>query len=191
MGEVTGVGDGADGTFGRGGWSARVAVVSPPLRARGTSSRVTASRVSPPVESKSRLYRRMSSPTFDLSTHPVHLGLGASMTPQETFTGDMAWYERYGARVANDGAEGRLVAMHTFTEPWSTWEMHPQGHELVVCTAGRLTLHQRIDGEVVTVVLEPGQAVINPPGVWHTADVDATATALFITAGMGTEIEPR
>jgi hypothetical protein len=52
-------------------------------------------------------------------------------------------------------------------------------------------LHQEIDGEVRTVTLEPNQAVVNPPGVWHTADVDAPATALFITAGVGTEIRPR
>ena len=29
------------------------------------------------------------------------------------------------------------------------------------------------------------------PGVWHTADIEGTATALFITAGLGTEHKPR
>ncbi len=33
--------------------------------------------------------------------------------------------------------------------------------------------------------------MINEPGVWHTADVESTATALFITAGLGTEHRPR
>ena len=42
-----------------------------------------------------------------------------------------------------------------------------------------------------TATLEPHQAVVNPPGVWHTADVSGPVTALFITAGMGTEIRPR
>ena len=32
---------------------------------------------------------------------------------------------------------------------------------------------------------------INAPGVWHTADVTGEATALFITAGKGTEHRPR
>jgi hypothetical protein len=41
------------------------------------------------------------------------------------------------------------------------------------------------------VVLGPGEFAINDPGVWHTADVDAPATALFITAGVGTEVRPR
>jgi mannose-6-phosphate isomerase-like protein (cupin superfamily) len=133
----------------------------------------------------------MDDPVFELTKHPVHLGLGATATPQEAFTGDMAWYEAYGARHAADGAEGRLVAMHTFTESWPTWEVHPKGHELVVCTAGRMVLHQEVDGDIRTVELGPGQAVVNPPGVWHTADVDESATALFITAGLGTENRPR
>ena len=131
------------------------------------------------------------SPSFRLDEIPVHLGLGATVVPQERFTGTMDWYERYGTRHAADGAEGRLVAMHTFTEPWDSWEMHPHGEELVVCTDGSLTVHQEIDGAVRTVTIGPGEAVINPPGVWHTADVTATATALFITAGMGTEGRPR
>jgi hypothetical protein len=31
----------------------------------------------------------------------------------------------------------------------------------------------------------------NPPGWWHTADVTGSATALFITAGLGTEHRAR
>ena len=41
------------------------------------------------------------------------------------------------------------------------------------------------------VVLEPGHYAINLPGVWHTADVKGHATALFITAGEGTQHRPR
>ena len=50
---------------------------------------------------------------------------------------------------------------------------------------------QRIDGEQVRTTLGPGELAINERGVWHTADVSALATAVFITAGLGTEIEPR
>jgi mannose-6-phosphate isomerase-like protein (cupin superfamily) len=129
--------------------------------------------------------------TFDLSEFPVHLGLGATAVREERFTGAPDWYASYGARHAPDGAEGRLVAMHTFDGPWDSWEMHPNGDELVVCTAGEITLHREIDGTTTTVTLHAGEAVINPPGVWHTADVEGTATVLFITAGEGTEIRPR
>ena len=36
-----------------------------------------------------------------------------------------------------------------------------------------------------------GERVLNPPGVWHTADVHEPGDALFITPGEGTEHKPR
>jgi uncharacterized cupin superfamily protein len=125
-----------------------------------------------------------------LERNPVHLGLGASAVREPEFTG-FEWYAAYGERHAADGREGRLVAMHTFEKPWEGWEMHPVGHEVVVCTEGEITLIQEIDGERVSTILRAGDYAINPPGVWHTADVENQATALFITAGMGTEGKPR
>jgi len=115
-----------------------------------------------------------------LSKRPVHLGLGATAEVEPLFTGAMEWYMEYGARHGSDGAEGH------------TWEMHPKGCEVVLCTAGRLTLLQEnTDATTNTVTLEPGDYVINEPGVWHTADVESETTAVFITAGEGTEIRPR
>lgn len=127
----------------------------------------------------------------NLFSRPIHLGLGASAVVQPEFTG-MDWYEAYGARHGADGAEGRLVAMHRFTESWTSWEVHPHGDEVVVCIAGSMTLHQQFpDGSNATVTIGPGEYAINPPGTWHTADIDGEATALFITAGLGTENRPR
>lgn len=125
-----------------------------------------------------------------LSDRPVHLGLGASAVTEPRFTG-MEWYAAYGERHAADGREGRLVSMHSFAQPWDSWEMHPAGSEVVICTAGRLILVQEIDGEEVRTPLSPGEYAINPPGVWHTADVEGPATAVFITAGVGTEVRKR
>ena len=82
--------------------------------------------------------------------------------------------------------------MHTFTKSWDMWEMHPRGSEVVLCTAGSITLHQEAaDGQVKTVTLGPGEYAINEPGIWHTADVDDEATALFVTAGLDTQHRPR
>jgi quercetin dioxygenase-like cupin family protein len=128
--------------------------------------------------------------SFPLGKFPAHLGLGASVVREPAFTGP-EWYDTYIERHAGDGAEGRLVSLYTFTAPWPTWEMHPKGDELVICTAGQITLHQEIDGKVRKVTLNRGDAAINPPGVWHTADIDGSCTAVFITAGVGTEIRPR
>jgi len=126
-----------------------------------------------------------------LFSHPIHLGLGATAVEEPAFTG-MDWYEAYGARHAADGKEGRLVGIYTFTESWDSWERHPNGHEVVLCTAGRMTLHQEMaDGSRATVTIGPGEYAINPPGAWHTADVEGEATALFITAGLGTDHRPR
>ncbi len=128
----------------------------------------------------------------NLFEQPVHLGLGATALAEPVFTGDMAWYEAYANRHQADGPEGRLVSMHRFTESWATWEMHPSGSEVVVCIAGRLTLLQeQPDSSTEAVTLNPGEYAINQPGVWHTADIDGKATALFITSGLGTEHRPR
>lgn len=121
----------------------------------------------------------------------IHLGLGASAVPQPPFDG-IEWYEAYGARHGDDGAEGRLVSMHTFTEGWDTWEMHPNGAEVVICTAGEMVLTQETpDGARSQVTLTPGEYAINAPGVWHIADVDKSATAIFITSGEDTQMRPR
>lgn len=85
----------------------------------------------------------------------IHLGLGATAVPQPPFDG-MAWYDGYGERNGNDGAEGRLVSMYDFTQSWDSWEMHPAGHEVVICTAGSMTLTQEYpDGRIATVTLGP------------------------------------
>jgi len=52
------------------------------------------------------------------------------------------------------------------------------------CPVTRL---QEVDGEQHRIELHAGQAVINPRGVWHTADVHEPGSALFITPWRGTE----
>jgi mannose-6-phosphate isomerase-like protein (cupin superfamily) len=124
----------------------------------------------------------------------VHLGLGATTVPLPVHTGEMSWYEDYGRQHGTDGKEGRLVSMHTFDGSWDTWEMHPNGTELVMSVRGTLTLHQEHpDGSTTSVTLTDGQAIVNQPGVWHTADVAVgeSVQALFITAGEGTQMRDR
>ena len=126
-----------------------------------------------------------------LLTQPMHLGLGAAGLVQPEFT-DMEWYDDYGARRASDGIEGRLMSMYAFSQDCDTWAMHPHGAEVVVCIAGTMTVHQETaDRTKATVTLGAGDYIINPPGVGHTADVTDSATAVFVTAGCGTEHRPR
>ena len=129
-----------------------------------------------------------------LETHPIHLGKGGTAISQPEFPRDsqaMQWYMDYGARHAEDGEEGRLVSCFRFTEDWAGWEMHPAGAEVVVCIEGSMTLIQEIGGEEVRTTLQAGEYAINPPGVWHTADVSESATGFFVTAGVGTQGRPR
>lgn len=133
--------------------------------------------------------------SHSLERHPIHLGLGATAVSEPEFPQDeraMDWYMDYARRHAEDGPEGRLVSMFTFTEDWPSWEAHPAGAEVVLCLSGEITLHQEFPiGRADTVTLGPGEYAINPPGVWHTADVAGEAKALFITPGIGTEHRPR
>lgn len=121
----------------------------------------------------------------------IHLGTGARAVMQPPFDG-MDWYDGYGARHGADGAEGRLVSQYTFTESWTSWEMHPAGEEVVICVSGRIVLVQEQEnGRRDEVPLAAGEYAINPAGVWHTADVTEPASAIFITSGEGTQHRPR
>jgi quercetin dioxygenase-like cupin family protein len=130
-------------------------------------------------------------PATSLFKYPLHLGRGGKAVPQPEFAG-MEWYGGYGERHGADGIDGRLVSLHRFEESWTSWEMHPSGDEVVICVEGRIVLLQQLpDGSEETIELGPGDYAVNGPGVWHTADVDGPATALFITVGEGTQHKPR
>jgi mannose-6-phosphate isomerase-like protein (cupin superfamily) len=122
---------------------------------------------------------------------PVHLGLGAKAVAEPQFTGP-EWYEGYDNRHADDLGEGRIVSLFRFAEPWTSWEMHPAGDEVVCVVQGHMTLHQELpDGSAQSWDLGPGEYAINPPGAWHTADADEPVVALFITVGKDTTHRPR
>lgn len=119
----------------------------------------------------------------------VHLGPNGTSIPLEVtnrFWQDMA------SGTFSDLGPGRLVSTYEFKESWTTWEKHPAGEEVVVLLAGAMDLVLAADGREETVSLDrPGQFLIVPRDVWHTADVPKGALALFITAGEGTQNRPR
>ena len=125
---------------------------------------------------------------FDLFSTYLRMRADASV---ESLPVDETFWERIAAGELGTFQSEHLVSCYSFDTAWPVWEMHPKGAELVVCTDGALTIHQEIGGAVRTVSLRKGEAVVNPPGVWHTADCDGPCTALFITAGEGTEHRPR
>jgi len=122
---------------------------------------------------------------------PIHLGLGAKAVSEPLFDG-FEWYEGYDQRHHDDLDEGRLVSLFRFEESWTSWEMHPEGEEVVCCLQGHMVLHQELpDGSRQCWELGPGDYAINPRGAWHTADAEQPVVALFITVGKGTTNRPR
>jgi len=139
----------------------------------------------------------MARPTgpYQLNETPIHLGseVGAAnpAVPLPGFGFDGPSFERYIAEHCKPGAPGRLVMVETTPTNWGAWECHTEGDELVIVLEGKAELIQEIDGKERRTPVGPGSAMINPAGVWHTADVEGAASALFITAGVGTEHRPR
>jgi len=128
---------------------------------------------------------------FPLDRSFVHLGLGSVAIPLPDFTWDEECLEEYTRRFASDGDDGRLVCITAQDQTWTDWERHPTGDEVVVLLSGRLDVVQELPSGANKVQLRPGQATINPKGVWHTSDVHEAGLALFITPGAGTEHKAR
>ena len=81
-----------------------------------------------------------------------------------------------------------LVARHSFDADWPTWEMHPQGDELVCLLGGRadMILYDE-DGQETSLSLhQAGSYIVVPRGRWHTARNCAGAQMMFVTPGEGT-----
>jgi quercetin dioxygenase-like cupin family protein len=128
---------------------------------------------------------------IDLDETPVHLGLGSRASVVEGFAWDPEVLEAYVAAVADDGAEGRMVMLFDARASWTSWERHPAGEEVVICLSGRMTVTYEHDGQRRSIDLAAGQAMVNPRGAWHTADVHEPGRFLTITPGVGTEHRPR
>jgi mannose-6-phosphate isomerase-like protein (cupin superfamily) len=87
--------------------------------------------------------------------------------------------------------QGRLMSAFTFSEPWSMWERHPGGEELVMLISGTATIVLEESGQERAVQLNsPGSYVLVPQNVWHTAKTTIPTTMLFLTPGAGTEHRP-
>ena len=86
---------------------------------------------------------------------------------------------------------GRLVAIFPYDADWTSWEVHPDGDEIVVLLSGAVDLVLDLPGGHRIVELRDRGAAVVPRGVWHTANVLAPSEALHITRGEGTTHRPR
>ena len=100
---------------------------------------------------------------------------------------DATLYERLDANYDNFiGHE--LISCYEFEHDWSSWEVHPNGDEIVLLISGNVTfVLQSESGETYIKLSEHGQYVVVPNGVWHTAKVKEKSKLLFVTPGQGTQ----
>jgi quercetin dioxygenase-like cupin family protein len=129
--------------------------------------------------------------TVDITKVPIHLGLGGTARPVDDFDWSDERLAAYAQATRPDGADGRMVMMFHMEGAWTGWECHPAGAEVVIACTGTHRFVQQLDGGERVVELSPGEALINPPGVWHTADSDPGGWVVAITPGLGTEHRPR
>jgi mannose-6-phosphate isomerase-like protein (cupin superfamily) len=90
-----------------------------------------------------------------------------------------------------DDLAGRLVGIFRYDGDWNSWEVHPDGDEIVLLLSGAVDLVLDEAGREHTVELRERAAAVVPSGVWHTANVLAPGEALHITRGAGTMHKPR
>ncbi len=124
---------------------------------------------------------------LNLDHDAIHLS-SAHAVPVPGFNHD---YDGYMARFCTAADPGRIVMTAHTAKSWDVWESHPAGEEVVIVISGKAEFIQLIDGVEQRVVVGPGQAIINPAGVRHTANVIEAFTAVYLTPGPGTEHHPR
>ena len=118
----------------------------------------------------------------------VHLGDGGAATPIPVT--DSFWSDLTSGRMP-EAEDGRLVMQLEAAEEWDSWEMHPEGEELVLLMSGSVDFILDRDGKESAIELRaPGSFVLVPRGTWHRARPRAPSSLLFITPGRGTQHRP-
>jgi mannose-6-phosphate isomerase-like protein (cupin superfamily) len=86
---------------------------------------------------------------------------------------------------------GYLVTVSVGKGDWTTWEMHPQGDEVLVALEGegRMIL-EHPDGRLASHAMATGSMLVIPKGAWHRGVGQRGLKLLFITWGSGTTHRP-
>ena len=132
---------------------------------------------------------------IDLGKTPIHLptpaGAGTNAQVLTDFSFDGPSFEGYITTLCSDEQPGRLIMVEVTPVDWATWECHPLGDEIVIVLEGEGDFIQQVDGGELRIPVKPGDTVLNPAGVWHTADVRQSIRAVYITPCPETDHKPR
>lgn len=132
-------------------------------------------------------------PAIDLSKNPIHLPSDSkeAATVLADFGFDGPAFESYIDEHCSDSAPGRIIMVETSEADWLTWECHPLGDEVVIVLAGAGEFIQETSDGEERIAVTAGDTVLNPAGVWHTADISEPIRAVYITPAPGTNHKPR
>jgi quercetin dioxygenase-like cupin family protein len=104
---------------------------------------------------------------------------------------DAFWPDLIGGKLGTFHHE-YLVSCMDFDADWPSWEIHPQGDEIVYLLSGALDfILETPAGEQIVSLRHSGDFAFVPIGTWHTANILEKSRMLFITAGEGTHGRPR
>jgi len=118
----------------------------------------------------------------------TYLSLGDGGRIEQTTGGDAFW-SLPAAEIEEFGKDW-LITEFSFDEDWRSWEMHPNGEEIVYMLSGAMDLILEKDGERETIEVRGKGLVVVPRGTWHTAKVFEPCSILVITHGEETQIRP-
>jgi bifunctional enzyme CysN/CysC len=96
-------------------------------------------------------------------------------------------HDEVSQRVA---AGGWLVASYQMTQDTATWEMHPDGDEILYLVSGELEVILEEQGSERSILLQKGLACIVPKGCWHRQLVKTPGEEVAITFGRGSQHKP-
>ena len=137
----------------------------------------------------------MTQNAIDLGRTPIHLSsVGASDSGAEVllnFNFDGPSFETYIKTHCSAQSPGRIIMIESSAKDWDSWECHPLGDEIVIVLEGEGTFIQATDQGEVHIPVSAGMSVVNPKGVWHTADITVPIKAVYITPAPDTHHKPR
>lgn len=89
--------------------------------------------------------------------------------------------------------DGRILALQNVNGPqdvhYPTWEMHPEGDELLILVSGSLSVEFREGKKERTAPLPPQAAFIVSVGVWHRLIVHEPSVLIALTPRHNTVLE--
>lgn len=133
-------------------------------------------------------YRDPISAIFDLQDAIVHLSDNGAI---RSHANDVGFLQL--ATANPELMEGYILSLHHAADSaavhYPTWEMHPEGDELLILLSGSMSTELRQERSQSIELLACQTASIVPAGVWHRLIVHEPSMLIAITPRKGTLLE--